>query len=340
MVYFMKLEVLDAKKAALDRLRPLPPVVVRSLAAWFRIELTYTSNALEGNTLSRRETAVVLEKGLTIGGKSLVEHLEATNHARAIDFVHELAVLRRRTVSEEEVVRLHELVLEGIDDANAGRYRDVPVRIAGSSVVLPNPRKIAPLMAEFQEWLQSRPPLHPVMVAAEAHYRLVTIHPFIDGNGRTARLLMNLLLIRNGYPPAIIRPRDRAAYLGGLETAQLGGPRTGFDALVIAAVDRSLDIYLEAAGEQPPGRRRPVAVGGGGTALMKIGALAKAAGETVPTIRHWTKLGLIQVAQVTPAGYQLYAADAIDRCRRIQTLKGRRLSLAEIAAEVAGNERT
>ena len=327
----MDIQSIDAKKQALDRLRPLPPESLRSLEAWFRVELTYTSNALEGNTLSRRETAVVLEKGITVGGKSLKEHLEATNHARAIDFVTAL-VGRRRAISEQDVLRLHELVLAGIDSGNAGSYRAVPVRIAGSTVVLPNPRRVPDLMQDFCTWLRAKPPMHPVLFAADVHYRLVTIHPFVDGNGRTARLLMNCLLMIHGYPPAIIRPRDRAAYVGALETAQLGGPRTAYDTLIMRAVDRSLDIYLDAAGGGRGGGRSVATLPDG--PLLKIGQLAKTVGESAPTIRHWIKLGLLHPTQSTPAGYQLFASAAVERCRRIQVLKGRRLTLAEIGATI------
>jgi Fic family protein len=331
----MNLKSIDAKKQELDRLRPLPPEALRSLEAWFRVELTYTSNALEGNTLSRRETAVVLEKGLTVGGKTLREHLEATNHARAIDFVATL-VASQQSISEHHILELHALVLAGIDDANAGRYRDVTVRIAGSMVVLPNPRKVPELMRAFADWLGSRPELHPVALAAEAHFKLVSIHPFVDGNGRTARLLMNCLLMMRGYPPAIIRPRDRTAYLGALETAQLGGPRATYDSLVVRAVDRSLDIYLDAAGSRTgQGTNRLLAPG---EPLLKIGQLAQAVGETVPTIRHWIKLGLVAPTQLTPAGYQLFSAAAVDRCRGIQALKGRRLTLAEIRGALAAED--
>lgn len=336
----MNYDALSVKKRKLDRLRPLSPDVVRNLDAWFRVELTYTSNALEGNTLSRRETAVVLEKGLTVGGKSLVEHLEATNHGRAIDSIRALLDRRKRAVTEGDVLRIHEIVLEGIDDANAGRYRSVAVRIAGSTVVLPNPRKVPDLMEDFARWLREKSSLHPVAFAAEAHERLVTIHPFIDGNGRTARLLMNLLLMREGYPPAIIRPRDRTAYLGALETVQLGGSRTAYDTLIARAVARSLDLYLEAA-EPSQSRSKTLKTRGKAqlavqatTKLMKIGQLAKAVGEPVSTIRHWTHLGLIAAAQTTPAGYQLYADDAVTRCRRIQALKGRRLTLPEIRTQL------
>ena len=327
---FMNLDAITAKKKVLDGLRPLPPAVVSNLTEWFRVELAYTSNALEGNTLSRRETAAVIEKGLTVGGKSLREHLEATNHARAFDFVVSLVDRKPRGVSEQELLKLHELVLNGIDAGNAGRYRDVPVRIAGSTVILPNPRKVPDLMDGFCRWLRHPAGLHPVSLAGEAHYRLVTIHPFIDGNGRTARLLMNLLLLTHGYPPAIIRPRDRLAYLGALETAQLGGPRAAYDVLMVKAVNRSLDIYLNAVQGAPAGGRRRA--DSPRQSLLKIGQLAKAVGETVPTIRHWTALGLLAAAQISAGGYHLYSEETLDRCRQIQALKARRLTLVEIRA--------
>jgi Fic family protein len=243
-------EALTQKKEDLDRYRPLPPAIVANLNNWFRVELTYTSNAIEGNTLTRQETAMVVEKGLTIGGKSLSEHLEATNHVRALDWVQTQLTRHPNSLSSQDILYLHEMVLRGIHDEHAGRYRHVPVRISGSTVVLPNPRKVPELMAEFVTWLHHSDPLHPVELAAEAHYRLVTIHPFIDGNGRTARLLMNLILLMSGYPPAIIHTADRIHYLNTLEEAQLGGSKTEyllFIARFIArSVDHSLDIYLDA----------------------------------------------------------------------------------------------
>jgi Fic family protein len=240
------LSALSAKKDALNTHHPLPEALGRNLGDWFRIELTYTSNALEGNTLTRRETALVVEKGIAVGGKSLIEHLEATNHAAALDWVKTQADSAHTALIENDILHLHSLILKGIDDANAGRYRTVPVRISGSTVVLPNPRKVPELMHQFILWLQTSHALHPVERAAEAHYRLVTIHPFVDGNGRTARLLMNLLLLRDGYPPAIIRKRDRLAYITALEQAQCGGSPDDYQNLILQSVHRSLDIYLGA----------------------------------------------------------------------------------------------
>ncbi len=247
----MNADYLTAKKERLDGFRPLPDALVRNLDDWFRVELTYTSNAIEGNTLTRSETALVVEKGLTVGGKSLVEHLEATNHARALDWVKEQVKSRPASLTEEKILHIHDMILSGIDYANAGRYRSIPVRISGSTVVLPNPRKVPELMAEFVEWLEQEHRFHPVELAAEAHYRLVTIHPFIDGNGRTARLLMNLILLMSGYPAAIIRKRDRLAYIESLEKAQTSGLRDDYFRIIEEAVERSLDIYLKAvAGDQ------------------------------------------------------------------------------------------
>lgn len=320
----MNYDRLSEKKQMLDGYRPLPRALVKNLDDWFRVELTYTSNAIEGNTLTRRETAVVIEKGLTVGGKSLKEHLEATNHARAFDFIQTLITKKPKQLTAHDLLDLHSMILKSIDDENAGHYRRVPVRISGSGVVLPNPKKVPDLMDEFQSWLTGKYALHPVAFAGEAHYRLVTIHPFVDGNGRTARLLMNLLLMMNGYPPAIIRKRDRLAYIGALETAQLGGSKADYDRLIAKAVDRSLDIYLSAAqGESAFGDLDK-------EDLIKIGELAKAAGETVPTIRYWTKEGLLDVADITAAGYHLYASDMIERCARIKTYKEQRHTLEEI----------
>lgn len=322
---------LTRKKRALDGFRPLPPALVRNLEDWFRVELTYSSNAIEGNTLSRRETAVVLEKGLTIGGKSLKEHLEAVNHAQALDFVRALAAKKPAAITMGDVLSLHGLILKGIDDENAGRISAIPVRISGSTVVMPNPRKVPALMDAFQAWLAAKHDLHPVALAGEAHYRLVTIHPFTDGNGRAARLLMNLLLLQQGYPPAIIRPRDRLAYIGALETAQLGGPRLAYDRLIASAAERSLDIYLNAARGKttPEAAEKPEAA-----EHMKIGELAKAAGESVSTIRYWLQQGLLHTAHVTPSGYQMFAPDMIARCAQIKKLQADRLTLQEIKARL------
>jgi len=319
----MKWDFLTEKKHRLDQYRPLPPALVANLDRWFKVELTYTSNALEGNTLTRQETAVVVEKGLTVGGKSLIEHLEATNHAAALSKIAHLAQSTTDVLTEHTILDIHSTILHGIDDANAGRYRSIAVRISGSTVILPNPAKVPALMADFVENLAASPDSHPVERAAEAHYRLVTIHPFIDGNGRTARLLMNLLLLQTGYPPALIRKRDRIPYLNALEKAQLGGSKDDYLAIIAKGVSRSFDIYFQALEPDREPAQTPAP-------LLRIGQLAKLTGETHATLRHWMKEGLIQSPETTEAGYQLFHPAMVDRAKRIRHLQSERHTLGEI----------
>ena len=198
------------------------------------------------------------------------------------------------------------------------------LRIYDSRVILPNPLKVSALMNEFIDWLIAEKDIDPVNLAGEAHYRLVKIHPFIDGNGLTARLLINLLLMIHGYPPAIIRKNDAVAYINALEKAHMGGDAEGYQRLIAKAADRSLDIYLKAcAGESSMGDIDS-------DHLLKIGELAKMVEATVPTIRHWTREGLLDIAQITESGYQLYESAMVDRCRKIGELKEKRMTLHEI----------
>lgn len=317
------LAALTAKKMRLDSYRPLPLALIRNLNDWFSIELTYTSNAIEGNTLSRAETALIVEKGLTVEGKTLSEHLEAVNHAQAFKYIATLTKLKRGDLTQQHLLELHRLILQKIDDANAGRYRSVAVRIAGSRAIMPNPMKVPHLMDECMAWL-TKIQGNELMIAADAHFRLVSIHPFVDGNGRTARLLMNLLLLQAGFPPAIIRKEDRKRYIDSIEAGQLGKSRSDYYDLIFASVDRSLDIYLDAL-EQ---KEKTDAITD--KKRMTIGELAKLVSEPVPTIRHWTKMGLIAVAGRSPGGYQLYEQSQVGIVKKIKKLQGKRLTLTEI----------
>ena len=241
-----KLSLISAKKQKLDGFRPLPQELVKNLEEWFKIELTYTSNAIEGNTLTRAETALVVEKGITVAGKSLKEHLEATNHVEALDYIKSLVSKKRQDISVQDILDINKLILSNIEGENAGRYRTQHARLTGSETILPNPVKIPELMEGFILWLQGDNLDHPIKIAADAHFKLVSIHPFPDGNGRTSRLLMNLILMQEGYPPAIIRKEERLAYINSLEKGQVAQNLEDFYDLIYEASDRSLDIYLEA----------------------------------------------------------------------------------------------
>jgi Fic family protein len=239
------LQRIDAKKKRIDAVRPLPPALIKNLQEWFAVEFTYTSNALEGNTLSPSETALVVEKGITIAGKTMHEHQEAINHMGAIDFIIDLARKQRNDLALDDILAIHKLVLKKIDDRNAGIFRDVMVKVSGSRTIFPNAAKIPFLMVDFMQWLHKADE-HPVIVAALAHYKLVTIHPFIDGNGRTARLLMNLLLLQCGYPLAIIQKEQRSEYINAIEHARSTDDFNAFYDVIISAVEYSLDIYVDA----------------------------------------------------------------------------------------------
>jgi Fic family protein len=250
---------LQSKKARLDALRPLPSAAVRRLEEQLAIEWTYNTNAIEGSTLTLRETQLILEQGVTIGGKSLREHFEVINHRDAITLVESLAE-KGEELTAGVVRQLHALVLARIDE-NAGQYRQLPVRIAGAAHEPPPAWEVPARMTDWADWLaaQVSAGAEPVELAAVAHHRLVSIHPFLDGNGRTARLVMNLVLLRAGYPPAIIARANRAQYYGALAAAdrgQRGLPSADAPLanLVGRAVERTLMLYLEATTPQaaPP----------------------------------------------------------------------------------------
>ncbi len=248
------LKRLEEKKSALDGLRPLPKSAVGRLQEQLTTEWIYHSNAIEGNTLTLRETQLILETGITIGGKSLREHFEVLNHQEAILYVESL-IDDDNPVTPFQVRQIHQLVLKQIDDESAGQYRNLPVQIVGSVHTPPDSWEVPRLMNEWGDWLASSyTVLHAVERAALAHHRLAAIHPFIDGNGRTARLLMNLLLMKDGYPPTIISNRNRRQYYRVLAQADSGQERP-FVNFVGRAVEQSLTLYLEACTprtEAPP----------------------------------------------------------------------------------------
>ncbi len=234
---------IEGKKRELDRYRPLPSGIVAKLREQFTIEWTYNSNAIEGNTLSLQETELVINRGLTIGNKSLKEHFEAINHKEGIELV-ERFIDKKKDIDEDFIKNLHRVILKNIDDASAGVYRVSNVRILGAVHIPPNPFKIPKLIKEFIDWYYKNKHLLPIPeLAAYVHYKFVCIHPFIDGNGRTSRLLMNLVLMQNGYPPAVILNIDRKKYYRVLKMADLDRLQEFID-FIGRAIERSLIIYL------------------------------------------------------------------------------------------------
>ncbi|MBD3749232.1 MAG: Fic family protein [Sphingobacteriales bacterium] len=214
------------------------------------LEYTFESNRIEGNTLTLRETDLVINEGMTISGKSMREHLEAINHKEALVYLKEL-IAKDSDFSERDLLQLHALILKGIDPKYAGNYRDVQVMISGSKHLPPQPYMIKKQMEDLFFWYQAhKRDLHPVVLAAELSERLVTIHPFLDGNGRTSRLIMNLILLKNGYVIANIKGdiENRMKYYQALEDAQVLGEKSHFHLFVAKAELRALERYCSILG--------------------------------------------------------------------------------------------
>lgn len=204
-------EKIELNKTAIDRYRPFEGEMLKQIRDYYKIGTTWTSNAIEGNTLTESETKILLEDGLTVGGKPLRYTYEAIGHGKAYDYMFTL--IKSNTITTENILMLHKLFYQNIDNENAGKWRKEPIFVSGSDYVFPLPEEIEDKMTELKEWIKNeRDKFHPVEFAALLHLKFVTIHPFIDGNGRTARLLTNLALIQKGYLPVIIPPIYRLDY--------------------------------------------------------------------------------------------------------------------------------
>lgn len=235
---------INQRKSELDILRQsLDNATIKEA---LKVEFLYESNRIEGNTLTLRETQLVINEGMTISGKSMREHLEAINHKEAILFIEDL-VTQKMELSEYVLKQIHGIVLYGIDRENAGVYRKLPVAIAGSKHLPPQPYLLQDLMEDYFRFYElHKDDLHPVVLAAEMHERLVSIHPFIDGNGRTSRLIMNLILLQHGFPLAIIGGdyESRMAYYDALEKVQTENDKQSFILLIAEKVLSGLDRYI------------------------------------------------------------------------------------------------
>ena len=239
-------------KAELDAMRPLNQSLTAAIRQPYDLELTYTSNAIEGNTLTLRETKEVIEHGITVRGKPLKDHLEAQDHHHALEYMYELAG-GNEAITERTIKELHSLVVKRSQADIAGLYSPAPRLISGSATTFPSPLKVPELMEEFGRELANWPATP--NASFEAHFRLVRIHPFADGNGRTARLLMNLLLVRAGYRPIAVRPVDRSEYLDALETASNQDDIGPFQALMHRRLADTMAQYVQVIRETHENQR-------------------------------------------------------------------------------------
>ena len=237
-----------AKKQRLDTYRPLSNTAIKKLHETLEINYTYNTNAIEGNTLTLQETRLVIREGITIKGKSLSEHLEAKNHPQAITYIENMV---NNPITEKNILELHGILFSGFCEG-AGNYRNGQVYLEGSDHMPPPAFEVPQLIQDLLEWLEKNPEeLRPIESAAVFHHKFVEIHPFDDGNGRVGRLLMNLLLIKNGYPLTVIKTMDRRRYYESLIKADNGNykPIVNF---VARCVEQSLDMYLSAVEPSEP----------------------------------------------------------------------------------------
>lgn len=234
------------KLKSLNALRPLPPSAVKKLREQFRIEMTYNSNGIEGNSLTLKETFLVINEGITIKGKPLKDHLEAKDHYEALEYLSQLVEQsRKQTISEQLIRSLHQIVMQETEKEWAGKYRNSNVIIGGAEHKPPDAIDVPYEMEKLIKWWRkNQKSLHVIELAALIHHKLVYIHPFFDGNGRTARLIMNLILMQVGYPLVVILKNDRKKYYRLLSEADKEN-LTSFVRFITQSVERSLDIYLK-----------------------------------------------------------------------------------------------
>ncbi len=241
------LKRIEDKLVLLKKARPFPPYLVKKLREQFSIEMNYNSNAIEGNTLTLRETMLVLQQGITIKGKPLKDHLEVKNHAKAIEYLYDIVDIKKNVPLSEMLIRnLHSLVVLGIDGVEAGSYRTYDVRIAGSKHVPPPAFEVPHKMKDLLSWYKkSKDNLDTITIATEFKHRFVNIHSFGDGNGRVSRLILNIILMKYGYPIVVILKNDRLKYYKALQKADKGNIED-LVFFISQAVERSLDLYLRA----------------------------------------------------------------------------------------------
>ena len=278
------------------------PQAVVALHKWLETELAYTSNNIEGNTLTRKETELVIDQGITTGGKPLKDYLEAKNHAEAFRYILEV-LSKKNEISQDDILKIHSIILKGINDSFAGRYRNISVRISGSAVILPNPMKVPDLMTEFEKYLQTEKDV--ITRAIMGHFKFVSIHPFVDGNGRMGRLLMNLILLQNGLWPIIIRPRDRKKYISSIEKGQLTQDTTTYEEFMYKALERSLDTYVEMFHPKTEEIK-----------LLKIGQFAKAVGVPISTVRYWLRVGKLVPASKSAGDFMLFSQEQVAKFKK------------------------
>ncbi|MBR1778244.1 MAG: MerR family transcriptional regulator [Alphaproteobacteria bacterium] len=315
---------LNAKKSELDKQPPLSAEAFEKLRKKIELETAYVSGCFDGASLNRKETAEILYEDKTVADHSLTEHIQVLNAAKVFEMISELSKKVNHQIDDTDVKNIHRIVVRNLDDNNGGMYRGFMLKFQVGIHDLPDSIRVQRMMNDFGMWLFSARTLHPAAIAAEAHLKLMSIQPFGQGNAGVARFLMNLILMRHGYPPALFSRREKTEYWETLEKAIFKNDREGYDKLICRAVNRALEAYLNAA------QKKVVEEEEHDPYFLRIGQLAKECGERVSTLRYWTSMGLLETAGKTSADYTLYSSDILPRIKRLKELKEERYTLEEI----------
>ncbi len=320
----MVYEELSVKKSELDGKTLLSAETLEKLRKKIELEMAYVGGYFDGSSLTCKETAEILYEDKTVEKHSLTEHIRVLNSAKIFEMISELAKKVNHQIDDSDVKNIHRIAVRNLDDNNGGMYRGFVINFQKGDHELPDSVRVQRMMNDFGMWLFSARTLHPAAIAAEAHLKLMSIQPFGQGNACVARFLMNLLLMRHGYPPALFSRREKAEYWETLEKAIFNNDREGYDKLICRAVNRALELHLNAT------EKKEVEVFDQEPYFLRIGQLAKESGERVSTIRYWTNMGLLETAGKTSADYTLYSSDILPRIKLLKELKEQRYTLEEI----------
>ena len=241
----MLLNEIIKNKQLLDSFGVSSDETKNSLSKWFKIECTYNSNAIRNNRLSRMHIAKIMDSIGDNIDKNSRNYIDTLNYIAAMEYAEKFALDSKKKFTLKNVLELHKIVLKNIDDENSGKLRTSNLKISGSAVTLPDHKEVPLLLDQFIAQIANSAD-HPAKLAADAHLGFFSIHPFLDGNGRVARIILNMILMQHGYPPAVILAHNRFAYISSIEKAQVKGDYFDYYKVIFRAIEWGLDICIGA----------------------------------------------------------------------------------------------
>ena len=313
---------IEEKKMEMDSTKPVSPSLKKTIDDFFKVEVAYTFGSLDGNTLTRIESLLAIEQGITTKGKTISEHLEIVNLATAFEFIRKTVEIGQKVPLMPLLIQIYDKVIDKLNEDLKGRFRAIPARLKGLTYVPPESSNVQTLLEQLAAKIDAMTDAKPPYLAAFVHGEILRISPFPIANARVARMVAQYILLERGYAPMIIPANKRQEYLEALDAYLMQGKNEMHNKLIVAACEKGIDEYLRFFRDSEASVR-PVK-------LLKIGDLAKATKESVATIRHYATQGLLTVNSNTPGGYMLFSEVMIARVREIRAMQKRGLSLSAI----------